>query len=73
MTVAARGFRVLVGGKLGRRPCLARELEGLYTPEQALRILNACLRAHQETWRPGLRFADVVTARGAARVAGLGG
>lgn len=64
LTTARTGFRVLLGGKLGRRPVLARELEGLQSAEQATRILASCLRAHREGWSPGSRFADLVSARG---------
>jgi dissimilatory sulfite reductase (desulfoviridin) alpha/beta subunit len=72
LTAARSGFRVVLGGKLGRRPCLARELAGLFSEEQALRILVDCLRAFQEGWRPGARFADFVAARGTGFVSAAG-
>lgn len=59
MAVAAEGFRVLVGGKLGRRPCLAAELPGLYEREEALEVLRVLLEAWMAAWRPGLRLGDV--------------
>ena len=38
-----KGYRILLGGKLGRRPQLARELEGIYSKEEALRVVDRCL------------------------------
>ena len=54
-------FRVLVGGKLGRRPCLAHELAGSYDPETTLAVLKRCLIKYMDAWRPDRRFADLVT------------
>jgi len=35
-----RGFRIQLGGKLGRYPQLARELPGIYSQDQVLDIIN---------------------------------
>ena len=59
VAVKQEGFRVLVGGKLGRRPRLASELPGLYGREQALLVLRAVLEGWMTAWRPGLRLGDV--------------
>ena len=60
MTVKHEGVRVLVGGKLGRRPRLATEMPGLYQREEALLVLEALLKGWMAAWRPGLRLGDVV-------------
>jgi Pyruvate/2-oxoacid:ferredoxin oxidoreductase delta subunit len=62
-----RGWRVLVGGRLGRHPRLADELEGLRTEREALETLAAALRLVMAGHRPGLRLADLL------REAGPGG
>ncbi len=59
LAVKQEGFRILVGGKLGRRPKLALELPGLYQREEALLVLRALLKGWMEVWRPGLRLGDV--------------
>jgi anaerobic sulfite reductase subunit C len=60
MGVKQEGFRILVGGKLGRRPKLAAELSGLYQREKVLLVLEALLKGWMAAWRPGLRLGDVV-------------
>jgi len=66
ITIGQHGFRLLVGGKLGRHPRLADELPGLCAPEalpaQATHFLATCLAARREHERPG----DVVARLGAA-------
>ncbi|HOT29290.1 MAG TPA: 4Fe-4S binding protein [Candidatus Ozemobacteraceae bacterium] len=54
------GFRVLVGGRLGRHPRLATELPGLFTAEQACDRLAVCLKAFADARRPGLRLAALL-------------
>lgn len=56
------GWRVVVGGRLGRRPRLATELPGLYGDAAALVILDRAVRWYMRDHRPGLRFADIVAA-----------
>jgi dissimilatory sulfite reductase (desulfoviridin) alpha/beta subunit len=57
----ARGYRVLLGGKLGRHPRLARELPGIYTADQVLSILEGCLAIYKDRSHHGERFAEIVT------------
>ncbi len=35
-----KGFRVLIGGKLGRHPVLAEEMPGIYNYEETMRIIE---------------------------------
>ena len=60
----SQGYRVQVGGKLGRHPRLAEELPGIQARRQMLEILKHCLELHQKSYRPGLRFGQVVAEQG---------
>lgn len=57
------GYRVQLGGKLGRHPRLARELPGLYSEDQVIAIVRACLALYKEKSRGGRRFAEVLDDR----------
>ena len=63
-----RGYRVQVGGKLGRHPRLADELPGIYSSDDVLEVLINCLQLHQKVYRPGLRFGQVISEYGWARI-----
>jgi anaerobic sulfite reductase subunit C len=58
---ACRGFRVLLGGKLGRHPRLARELPGIYDEDGVLAVVRDCLDLYKQTSRGGQRFAEILT------------
>ena len=55
-----KGFRVQLGGKLGRHPKLARELPGLFGEEEVLEIVSSCTAYTKKNSRNGERFADIV-------------
>ncbi len=57
---ASRGFRIQVGGKLGRRPRLAKELPGFFSEGQVVETVDRCLRLWMEQARGDDRFADVL-------------
>ena len=57
-----RGFRVQLGGKLGRHPRLARELPGIYTEDEVLQIVADCLSFYKKQSTGGRRFAEIFTA-----------
>jgi ferredoxin len=42
-----KGYRILLGGKLGRHPRLGEELPSIYTATQVLEILDRCLDHYQ--------------------------
>ena len=63
----AEGYRVLVGGKLGRHPRLGTEL-GLFTPEQALEIVSRAAELYMDRARPGQRLGALVDEIGLGRV-----
>ena len=56
-----RGFRVQLGGKLGRHPRLARELPGIYPEDEVLQIVADCLSLYKQRSTHGRRFADIFT------------
>jgi len=54
------GWRVLLGGKLGRHPRLAEALPGLYDEETVVRIVSACVKHFKHHFEPHRRFADML-------------
>ena len=56
-----RGFRVLLGGKLGRHPRLAKELPGVYAEKEVLEIIQYCISFYKRNSRHGRRFAQIFT------------
>ena len=59
LATGCRGFRVQLGGKLGRHPRLARELPGIYTESQVLDIVRDCLDLYKRKSTGGRRFAEI--------------
>jgi dissimilatory sulfite reductase (desulfoviridin) alpha/beta subunit len=60
----AVGYRILVGGKLGRHPQLAREFEGIYSAEEVLRIVEQCLDHYLRENGEGERFGEILNRTG---------
>ena len=56
-----KGFRVQLGGKLGRHPRLAKELPGIYTQQQVLQIVKDCLDFYKQASKHGERFGQIFT------------
>lgn len=56
-----RGYRIFLGGKLGRHPRLAIALPGIYASAAVLEIVQACLDLYKSKSLQGRRFADIVT------------
>lgn len=54
------GYRIQVGGKLGRHPQLAKELPGVFTPSEALSIVNKCVDHYMRCCRSGERFGEIL-------------
>jgi dissimilatory sulfite reductase (desulfoviridin) alpha/beta subunit len=59
LDAACRGYRIQLGGKLGRHPQLARELPGLYGEQQVLDIVKECIAIYKLKSTRGQRFAEV--------------
>jgi dissimilatory sulfite reductase (desulfoviridin) alpha/beta subunit len=54
-----RGYRILLGGKLGRHPRLGHELAGIFHDEEVLTIIEKCLDHYQRSCLKGERFAEI--------------
>lgn len=54
-----KGYRIQLGGKLGRHPRLAKELPGIYKTQDVLSIVDACLKIYKQKSRLGRRFAEI--------------
>lgn len=61
LTAGRSGYRVQLGGKLGRHPQLARELPGIYDEDQVIGIIETCLEFYMQHSPTGERFAQVLT------------
>jgi dissimilatory sulfite reductase (desulfoviridin) alpha/beta subunit len=55
-----KGYRVQLGGKLGRHPQLAKELPGVYSHEQVRQIVKDCIGFYKERSKHGNRFAQIL-------------
>ena len=55
-----KGFKILLGGKLGRHPRLAMELAGIYTEDEVLDIVKKCLKLYKNKSTKGKRFAEII-------------
>jgi dissimilatory sulfite reductase (desulfoviridin) alpha/beta subunit len=57
---AKRGFRVLVGGKLGRHPQLGMDLGAVYSIEETLLLVERSLDCYLRHNREGERFGEIL-------------
>ncbi len=55
-----QGFKVQLGGKLGRRPRLAKELPGIYDEEEVLEIVKFAVEFYKKKSENGKRFAEIL-------------
>jgi anaerobic sulfite reductase subunit C len=65
-----KGYRLLVGGKLGRHPQLGRELGPLVSKSKLLDIIESCLELYMRHNTSGERFGDVLKRTGLAALTG---
>ena len=56
----SKGFRVQLGGKLGRHPKLASELDGIFSEDEVLAIVTRCIKFYKRNSKNGDRFAEVI-------------
>ncbi|MFC1488407.1 4Fe-4S dicluster domain-containing protein [Thermodesulfobacteriota bacterium] len=54
-----KDFRVQLGGKLGRHPRLAKELDGIFSEDEVLEIVKRCIAFYKENSKHGERFAEI--------------
>ena len=62
-----RGYRVQLGGRLGRHPRLGRELPGIFGEDQVLEILQESLKLYKERSRERRALRPPVRARRTTR------
>lgn len=55
-----KGYRVHLGGKLGRHPQLARELPGIYDADTVVEIVAACLTFYKSRSTRGERLGQLL-------------
>ncbi|MGA2402331.1 MAG: 4Fe-4S dicluster domain-containing protein [Syntrophobacteraceae bacterium] len=60
MGEAEKGWRIMVGGRLGRHPQLGRELEGIHSKEEVLAIVERCLDIYFAQNIAGERFGTIL-------------
>jgi dissimilatory sulfite reductase (desulfoviridin) alpha/beta subunit len=60
----AKGYRILVGGKLGRHPRLAEELPGIFEVEDIPEQIDSCLDYYQQYCLKGERFGEILELKG---------
>ncbi|MCK5311456.1 MAG: 4Fe-4S binding protein [Desulfobacteraceae bacterium] len=56
-----KGYRVLLGGKLGRHPRLAMEIQHLHSHDQVLDIVKKCIKFYKKNSKNGQRFSHLLT------------
>lgn len=54
------GLRVQLGGKLGRHPMLGRELGGIHSEDETIRIIDRCVELYLKHFTPGKRLGDLL-------------
>lgn len=62
------GYRILLGGKLGRRPQLGRPLPGIYSEDETIETVSRCLDHFKAHNRGGERFGTIINRTGTAFV-----
>ena len=55
-----KGFRVLLGGRLGRHPRLGMELPGLYSHTRVVDLVKSCVSFYKKHSRNGQRFSHTL-------------
>jgi anaerobic sulfite reductase subunit C len=60
----AEGYRIMLGGKLGRRPQLARELGRIFSRTEALALVKRCIEHHKAHNTEGERFGEIINRTG---------
>jgi len=58
--VSNMGYRILLCGKLGRHPQFGTELEGIFSKDKTLRIVENCMKGYMLHNIAGERFGDVL-------------
>ena len=62
------GYRILVGGKLGRHPQLGQELPGIFTAEETVEVVKRCAAHFLRHNRHGERFGEILQRTGCGKL-----
>jgi anaerobic sulfite reductase subunit C len=54
------GYRILLGGKLGRHPCLGTELPGIFNKDQILETIDRCVEYYKDHCVEGERLGEIM-------------
>jgi anaerobic sulfite reductase subunit C len=65
-----KGYRVLVGGKLGRHPRLAQALPNFHSIENTMDLVRRCLDHYQAHCLKGERFGEILERTGVGALTG---
>lgn len=68
MEEAEKGWRIMVGGKLGRHPQLGKELAGIYSKAEVLAIVERCLNMYFAHNIEGERLGTILNRIGYGRI-----
>ncbi len=60
ISCSSSGWRVVVGGRLGRHPKLGAELPGVYSDAEALELIAKGLKLWMENYEVGKRFGYII-------------
>ncbi|MCG8473070.1 MAG: 4Fe-4S binding protein [Desulfobacterales bacterium] len=66
-----KGYRVLLGGRLGRHPRLAMELPGIYDEDAVFDIVSHCVSTYKARSKKGERFSHLFNEEDYKEVAAL--
>ncbi len=55
-----KGYRILLGGKLGRHPRLAQEIPGIFDEDEVVGIVKKCIDYYKQNSHHGERFAEIL-------------
>ncbi len=55
-----KGYRIQLGGKLGRHPRLAKELPCVYNEDAVIQIIKDCIEIYKRKSLNGERFAEIL-------------
>lgn len=61
LDTAKTGYRVLLGGRLGRHPRLGMEVPGILSHDEVLDLVQRCIAFYKANSRGGKRFSHVLT------------
>jgi anaerobic sulfite reductase subunit C len=61
LAYGSKGYRIQLGGKLGRHPKLAREMPGIFNEDDILQIVKDCISLYKQKSRHGERFAEILS------------